>query len=102
MSGAAAARRAVPPSVSKTRARASGGNSCSNFKNTPFVHPNPITLAVYPACTFASEDRVTTLYFSRNVPSFRKLSTIIPSQRSATVSASDVNPYRRNPSTVSS
>jgi hypothetical protein len=39
-----------------------------------FVHPKPMTFMWYPGSACASEDRVTTLYFSRMFPSRRKFS----------------------------
>src|SRR2546423_628916 len=55
----------------------SGGSSCRKARNTPLVQPNPTTLVLYPAATLVSEERVTTLYFSRMVPSRWKFSSTV-------------------------
>jgi len=48
-----------------------GGSSCSRVSNTPLVQPNPTMFWEYPTRTLVSSERVTTLYFSRIVPSRR-------------------------------
>src|SRR5919108_83312 len=60
-----------------SRSTWSRGKSCNNSRKTPLVHPNPTTLDLYPVVTCVSEDRVTTLYFSRIVPSRRKFSATV-------------------------
>ena len=59
--------------------RSDWGNAWRSSRKTPLVHPNPTMFSWYPTLTFDSDDRVTTLYFSRIVPSRRKFSTMVPS-----------------------
>ena len=56
------------------------------------VQPNPITLAEYPAVTPVSDDRVTTLYFSRIVLSRLKFSSTVERNFDETRSASGLYP----------
>src|SRR5579872_1193 len=77
------------------------GNWCSNTMKVALVQPKPTTLVVYPAVTSISVDLRTASYFSRIVPSRRKFLATIVRNSFVTRSASDVNPYRRMPSTAS-
>ena len=56
------------------------------------VQPNPMTFAEYPAATCVSEDRVTTLYFSRMVLSRTKFCNTIERNSIETRSASVLYP----------
>src|SRR6266478_5910208 len=59
------------------RSTQSFGSSCRNTRKAALVQPKPITFCWYPARILDSEERVTTSYFSRIVPSRRKFSAIV-------------------------
>src|SRR6185437_16337827 len=72
---------------------------CFIFRYTAFVHPNPISLDLYPifTCTFAFPD--TTLYFSRIVPSCANPSSTVASHFAASRRASSRKPAAFSPAT---
>src|SRR5580693_1583302 len=78
--------------ASARRLTSSGGSKRSSSTKAALVQPNPTTFAVYPALTWVADDRLTTLYFSRIVPSRTKFSSTVERNLVETWSASALCP----------